>query len=419
MYRMYKYQNHNLHIENVSLAAIAAQIGTPCYIYSKNEIEAKFIEFQQVLNDCRYPYKIYYAVKANSNLAILRLLAQLGAGFDTVSGGEIERVFTATGKASNVLFSGVGKSSVEIRRAIQLGIESIHIESIQELERVQSIAQQLNNRMKIAIRVNPNISIESYPYISTGKSDNKFGVEYDQAFGLYKQASSMSHIECVGIACHIGSQIMDVEPYLLAIEQLLALVERLQHDGIKLQYIDIGGGFGVRYNNEQPPSIANFLQLIVDKIRPSGLELHIEPGRSLVANAGLLLTTIEYIKENQHTNFAIVDAAMNDLIRPALYDSYHEVMLVNNQERDLIEKLYQIVGPVCESGDFLARDRKFKINPGDMLAILGCGAYGFSMSSNYNSRPRCAEIMVDGDIFKVIRRRESLEQLWQLELDES
>ncbi len=418
MYRMYKYQLNRLHCEAVSLEEIATKVGTPCYVYSKNMIRMQFLEFNRILSACGYPYKIYYAVKANSNLSILKLLGDLGAGFDTVSGGEIERVLAATGDVSRVLFSGVGKSRAEIRRAIEIGIESIHIESAQELQRVQEVAEQLNYRVAIAIRVNPDISISSHPYISTGKSDNKFGVDYNQAFDLYQQASFMSHIRCAGIACHIGSQIMEVDPYLLAIDQLLILVDRLAQIGINLKYIDVGGGFGVRYSDERPASLDSMLQLIVEKIKPSGLELHIEPGRSLVATAGILLTTVEYLKENEHTNFAIVDAAMNDLIRPSLYDSYHEVIPVNSSGRNLIEKRYQIVGPVCESGDFLARDRQLALAVNDVLAILGCGAYGFSMSSNYNSRPRCAEVLVDGHSYKIIRRREDFRSLWELELGE-
>lgn len=411
----FQYNNQELHIEQVALSKIAEQFETPCYVYSKRAITNNWNAFNEALLNSHKAFKIFYAVKANSNLAILRLLATLGAGFDVVSGGEMERVLAAGGRAEDIVFSGVGKTTKEISRAINLDINSIHIESEQELLRVNDLAKNKNKLVNIAIRVNPGIAGGSHPYISTGSKNNKFGIDFDNSLAVYKQASSLSHIRIKGIACHIGSQLTSLEPFLNAIDQLLLLVDSLKQQQINLEYIDIGGGLGICYNDETPPSAQEYVDAVVDRIKHSNLELRIEPGRSIVASAGAILTKVEYLKATANNNFAVVDVAMNDLLRPSLYQSFHSVVPVHLSS-PASEQDYAIVGPICESGDFLATNRKMRLSAGDLLVIKDCGAYGFSMSSNYNTRPRCPEILVSDSSIDLIRRRETIEQLFENEI---
>jgi diaminopimelate decarboxylase len=411
----FQYNNQELYIERVALSEIARQFGTPCYVYSKKAISNNWMAFLQALRNSNLSFKIHYAVKANSNLSILKLLASLGAGFDVVSGGEMERVLAAGGNVADMVFSGVGKSYQEIKRAIELNICSIHIESEQELLRVHEIAKNINKTANIAIRVNPDIYSDSHPYISTGSKNNKFGVDYDKSLTVYQQANKLSHIAIKGIACHIGSQITSLEPFLSAIDQLLTLIKSLADNHIHLEYIDVGGGLGVCYKDETPPLPKKYIDAIVDKIKHTKLELYIEPGRSIVANSGAIITKVEYLKTTADNHFAIVDVAMNDLLRPSLYQSFHQIVPLQ-QENSAAEQNYAVVGPICESGDFLGTSRKLRLNAGDLLAIKDCGAYGFSMSSNYNTRPRCPEILVDDTKFSLIRKRETIEQLLENEI---
>lgn len=409
----FNYQNNELYAETVSLQDIAKQYGTPSYVYSKQVITQNWHAFYDPLLASKKPFNIYYAVKANSNLSILNLLANLGAGFDVVSGGEIDRVLRAGGDPSKIVYAGVGKTTAEISKAIDLQIHSLHVESVAELLRIQSIAKQKNKIVNIALRLNPDVASESHPYISTGSRDNKFGIDYTKALEVYKLAASMSHIAVKGIACHIGSQITTMAPFLSSIEQLLTIIDELLANNITIEYIDVGGGLGISYNGERPPTPQEYISSILEKLKNSTLELHIEPGRALVANSGVLLTQVEYLKSTADNNFVIVDAAMNDLMRPALYKSFHAIMPVHLKDAPL--QSYSVVGPICESGDFLATNRQLNVQTDDLLAIRDCGAYGFSMSSNYNTRPRCAEVMVDGSKVKLIRRRETIEQLLENE----
>ncbi len=410
----FSYLNQQLYVENFSLQQLAAEFGTPCYVYSKAALENSWQQYSKSLAKHGSKHKLFYAVKANSNLAILNVLTQLGAGFDAVSGGEIERILAAGGKADKIVFSGVGKSLAEISMAIDLEIYSINVESTAELIRINAIAQQKNKVVNIAIRVNPDISANSHPYISTGSKQNKFGIAYTEALGICQQAYSLENINLKGLTCHIGSQITSMQPFLSAVDQLLALIAQLTTSGIEIQYLDIGGGLGVRYKDESPPLPEEYIDAIMSKISDKALEIHFEPGRSIVANAGILLTKVEYIKNSVSNNFCIVDAAMNDLIRPALYQSFHDIVAVNLTEA-LQSKEYAIVGPVCESGDFFAKSRSLAVKEGDLLAIKSAGAYGFSMSSNYNTRPRCAEVLVDNTKAYLIRERETVTQLMQNE----
>lgn len=413
----FHYKNETLYVDEVSLDTIAKEYGTPCYIYSKSLITQNWQAFYAPLLAANRPFQIYYAVKANSNLSILAHFAHLQAGFDVVSGGEIERVLQAGGDPKKIVYAGVGKSSAEISRALDLQISCLHVESEAELMRIQEIAQQKNVIANIALRVNPNIIHTSHPYISTGSNENKFGIDCSQALEVYKLAASLSHIKVKGIACHIGSQITTLEPFLNAIEQLLIIIKKLESNNIDLEYIDIGGGLGIIYQDENPPTPNEYINAVLEKLQDCKLELHIEPGRALVASAGILLTRVEYLKTTANNNFAIVDAAMNDLIRPALYQSFHDVLPVQLSNAHVNSKPYSIVGPICESGDFIANNRTIDLKAGDLLAIKDCGAYGFSMSSNYNTRPRCAEIMVSGTKIKLIRTRESIQQLLENELE--
>jgi diaminopimelate decarboxylase len=400
-----------LELEGVALAEIAERFGTPAYVYSRAALVAAFERYRAALAGRRA--LVCYAVKANSNLGILSVFARLGAGFDIVSGGELSRVLAAGGEAGKVVFSGVGKSVAEMEQALAAGIRCFNVESAAELERLNEVAGRLGRRAPIAFRVNPDVDPKTHPYISTGLKSNKFGVAFGEALTLYRRAASLPHIAVAGIACHIGSQLLDPAPMAEAAAKVLDLVDRLAALGIELDHIDLGGGLGIRYRDETPPPVADYLAPLLALFTGRSEELCFEPGRSLVGNAGLLLTRVEYLKPGEEKNFVVVDAAMNDLARPALYDAYHEVAAV--VPRDTPPRRYDVVGPICESGDFLARDRDLAVAPGDLLVLLSAGAYGMAMSSNYNTRPRVAEVLVDGEALHLIRRRESVESLYALE----
>jgi diaminopimelate decarboxylase len=400
-----------LQIEDVPLAEIAARFGTPAFVYSHAALCDAFQAWTSAL-DGRNAL-VCYAVKANSNLGVLSVFARLGAGFDIVSGGELARVLAAGGDAGKVVFSGVGKRIDEMRDALAAGIRCFNVESAAELERLDAVAGELGLRAPIALRVNPDVDAKTHPYISTGLRTNKFGVAFDDALALYRRAAALPNLRVTGIACHIGSQLLDPAPIAEAATKVLGLVDRLADEGIVLEHIDLGGGLGIRYRDEAPPSVAEYLAPLLRLLDGRREQLCFEPGRSLVGNAGLLLTRIEYLKPGLEKNFAIVDAAMNDLARPALYDAYHAVVAVT--PRDSAAQRYEIVGPVCESGDFLAHDRSLAVAPGDLLAILSAGAYGMTMSSNYNSRARAAEIIVRGDKLQCVRARETIASLYALE----
>ncbi|QBL08053.1 diaminopimelate decarboxylase [Rheinheimera sp. D18] len=408
----FNYQDKQLFAEQCALADIANNFGTPCYVYSRATIERHYHAFANAA--AAHPQSLVcYAVKANSNLAILNLLAKLGSGFDIVSGGELRRVIAAGGDAKKVVFSGVAKTEDEIRLALGLGIKCFNVESIAELERLQHVASSLNKPAAISIRVNPDIDAKTHPYISTGLKANKFGIDILLARDVYRKAASYSHLKVVGVDCHIGSQLTEVQPFLEALEKLLTLIDQLASDGIMLQHIDIGGGLGVTYDNETPPSPADYIGKVVERLKSyPQLELIMEPGRAIMANAGVLLTKVEFLKPGQEKNFAIVDAGMNDLIRPALYSAWQAIIPVN-MHTHAPSAMYDIVGPVCETGDFLGKDRELAIAAGDLLAVRSAGAYGFTMSSNYNSRPRAAELLVDGDKVHLIRAREQWQDLWR------
>ncbi len=404
----FHYLHGALHAENVAVEHIAQHVGSPCYIYSRATLERHWHAFDQSL--AGYPHLICYAVKANSNIAVLNLLARLGSGFDIVSGGELYRVLQAQGDPGKVVFSGVGKSSEDIRYALRQGIHCFNVESAPELERIATIAAELGLRAPIALRVNPDVDAGTHPYISTGLKENKFGIDIEQALDIYRRAAAMASIRIIGIACHIGSQLTEVTPFLDALERVLALVERLGEAGITLQHIDLGGGLGVTYRDEQPPLPAEYSQAIRQRLEGSQLAIHLEPGRAIAANAGILVTRVEYLKLTEHKNFAVVDAAMNDLLRPALYQAWQDIVPVIPRDSG-VERDFDVVGPVCETGDFLGKQRRLRIQAGDLLAVRSAGAYGFTMSSNYNSRPRAAEVLVDGGRFHVVRRRETLADL--------
>jgi diaminopimelate decarboxylase len=399
--------------EQVSLEEIARRFGTPCYVYSRAAIEGNFARFAAALAGRRA--LIAYSVKANSNLAVLGLMARLGAGFDIVSGGELARVLAAGGDAHKVLFSGVGKSETEIEQALHAGVLCLNLESEAELGRVDAIAARLGVRAPVAFRVNPDVDAKTHPYISTGLKDNKFGVAYDQAERIYRDAARRKNITLLGIGCHIGSQLASAAPFVDAATRILALVERLARAGIGLSHIDLGGGFGIRYKDEAPAAIGEFLDGALGVLAGRHETLVVDPGRSIVGGAGLLLTRVEYVKPGETKNFVVVDAAMNDLIRPALYGAWHEVRQVREVESDAVPGVYDVVGPVCESADFLARERKLAVRPGGLLAVMSAGAYGMVMSSNYNTRPRPAEVMVSGSGASLVRERETVDQLFAAE----
>ncbi len=408
----FTYLNEELFAEKVALSAIAARYGTPSFIYSRASIEQQFGLYKKALAGSSH--LICYAVKANSNLAVLNVLAKLGSGFDIVSSGELQRVLRAGGDPGKVIFSGVGKSEMEIGEALAAGILCFNIESEQELERIDRIAKKMGRQAPVSLRVNPDVDAGTHPYISTGLKENKFGIDSEQAFLVYQRAASMPNIAVIGIDCHIGSQLIDMSPLMDAVERLLALLERLQAVGINIKHFDIGGGLGVQYKEEQPPLPESFIRTVLEKIAGRGLTLLLEPGRSIVGNAGVFLTRVEYIKHTAHKNFAIIDGAMNDLIRPALYNAWQNIIPVRLRKNG-DSKAYDVVGPVCESADFLGKDRPLIVEQGDLLAILGAGAYGFVMSSNYNSRNRAAEIVVDGTETHLVRERESLDDQLKLE----
>ena len=411
------YRDNELYIEDVSVSGLAKQYDTPCYVYSKQAI----LDVYQAYSDsfASLEHQICYAVKANSNLAVLGILAQAGAGFDIVSRGELMRVLAAGGQAGRVVYSGVGKTYSDIEFALQQGIGCFNVESISELSLINEVADQLDTPAPISLRVNPDVDAKTHPYISTGLKDNKFGIAHEQALDVYAQAAAMSHIEIVGIDCHIGSQLTEVAPFVAALDKVIELVQALADQGITLKHVDLGGGLGVRYIDESPVSIADFADALLPKLTELGLKVFFEPGRSMVANAGVLLTRVDVLKPTEHKNFAIVDAAMNDLIRPALYQAEMAVIpqqLPNGGIQADDTKAWDIVGAICETGDFLAKDRVLALAEGDILAITGAGAYGFTMSSNYNSRPRASEVMVAQSQQQLIRKRETIEDLYRDEM---
>lgn len=401
-----------LTLESVSLNEIAEQYGTPTYVYSRSALESAYRAWTDALGSRNA--LVCYAVKANSNLAILNLFARLGAGFDIVSGGELARVLAAGGSADKVIFSGVGKTHAEITQALMAGVRCFNVESASELEHIELIAQKTGLRAPISLRVNPDVDAKTHPYISTGLRDNKFGVAFDEALALYRKAAASPHLRVCGIDCHIGSQLLEVSPLLEAAEKMLGLVKQLEQEGIKLEHIDLGGGLGICYDDEMPPAVSDYITPLLAMFADRPEQLSFEPGRSLVGNAGLLLTQVQYLKHGQTKNFAIIDAAMNDLARPALYEAYHSIVPVSTHA-DIAPTTYEVVGPVCESGDFLGHDRALALKEGDLLAILSAGAYGMAMSSNYNTRPRAAEVMVDADQALLIRSRETVESLFAQE----
>lgn len=405
----FNYQNRELCAEDVPVKTIAEHFGTPCYVYSRATLERHWRAFDHAFG--AHPHLICYAVKANSNIAILNLLARLGSGFDIVSVGELERVITAGGDPQKTVFSGVGKREDEILTALRYGIRCFNIEVGGELDRINTLAAKLGRVAPVSFRVNPDVDAQTHPYISTGLKENKFGISIEQALQEYRRAAAMPNIEVIGIDCHIGSQLTQTAPFLDALERVLNLVDTLANEGITLRHFDLGGGLGIRYNDEQPPQPGEYIQAILDKLGGRNVEVVLEPGRAIAGNAGILVTRVEYLKITAEKHFAIVDAAMNDLIRPALYNAWQKIIPVK-QDNAGGETYWDIVGPVCETGDFLGKQRALKLNEGDLLAVRSSGAYGFTMSSNYNSRPRAAEVLVDGGHLHLIRARESLAQLW-------
>ncbi|MCP8686248.1 diaminopimelate decarboxylase [Marinobacterium sedimentorum] len=404
----FEYRDGRLHCEDMNLERIAEEYGTPLYVYSRDALERAYLDYAQALEG--RDALVCFAVKANSNIAVLNVLARLGAGFDVVSLGEIERVVRAGGDPAKVVFSGVGKQAHEIRRALELGIHCFNIESEAELERVNEVAAAMGMTAKVSFRVNPDVDAGTHPYISTGLKENKFGIAIERARGVYRRAAQLASIEIVGMDCHIGSQLTELRPFLDALDRLLVLVDELAEDGIQIKHLDLGGGLGVCYTDEQPPSAADYIAAVLDKLGDRPLSLIFEPGRSIAANAGVLLTRVEFLKSNGDKNFAIIDGAMNDLIRPALYSAYQEIVPLTLREEGE-SKTYDLVGPVCETGDFLGKDRDLNLQPGDLLAVCSAGAYGFVMSSNYNTRPRPAEVMVSDNQAHLVRKRESIGDL--------
>lgn len=419
----FQYQGDALCVEQVPLADIAARFGTPCYVYSRAALTDGYRQFADALQGREH--LICYAVKANSNLAILNVFARLGAGFDIVSGGELQRVLAAGGDAGKVVFSGVGKSIAEMRLALEAGILCFNVESAAELERLNEVAGSMGKMAPVSLRVNPDVDAKTHPYISTGLKQNKFGVAYTEAIALYRKARDLPHLRITGVDCHIGSQLTEISPFIAAAEKVLALVDALVQEGIRLEHIDLGGGLGICYNDETPPAIADYVSALLGALKGRSEKLILEPGRVLVGNAGALLTRVEYLKHGEEKNFAIVDAAMNDLMRPALYDAYHEILPVQRppspqpspacgggSEREMQSLIFEVVGPICETGDFIGHARELSIAPQALLAVLSTGAYGMSMSSNYNTRPRAAEVMVDGNAMHLVRKRETVQQLY-------
>ncbi|MBD1550189.1 diaminopimelate decarboxylase [Pseudomonas typographi] len=404
----FNYRDGELFAEGVALSAVAERFGTPTYVYSRAHIEQQYHSYTEALAGMEH--MVCFAVKANSNLAVLNLLARLGAGFDIVSGGELERVLAAGGRAERVVFSGVGKTRADMRRALEVGVHCFNVESANELERLAQVAAEMGVRAPVSLRVNPDVDAGTHPYISTGLKENKFGVSIAEAEAVYVRAAQLASLDIIGVDCHIGSQLTSLAPFIDALDRLLLLVDRLAACGIHLKHLDLGGGLGVRYRNEQPPLAGDYIQAIRQRLEGRDLALVFEPGRYIVANAGVLLTRVEYLKHTEHKNFAIVDAAMNDLIRPALYQAWMDVTAVVPRQGQA--KAYDLVGPICETGDFLAKDRELSLEEGDLLAVHSAGAYGFVMSSNYNTRGRCAEVLVDGEHAFEVRRRETVAELY-------
>ncbi len=410
----FTYNDNQLFAEQIPLADIAGQFGTPCYVYSRAAFEAYWQAFDQAFNDTGRAHLICYAVKANSNIAVLNVLAKLGSGFDIVSVGELERVVKAGGDPAKTIFSGVGKQPAEIRRALELGIHCFNVESEPELDVINTIAGEMGCQAPISIRVNPDVDVNTHPYISTGLKENKFGVDIETADKMYDRAANMPNIEIIGVDCHIGSQLTELAPFIETLDRLLALVDRLAARGIDLKHIDLGGGFGICYKDEVPPDLNAFARELEARLGERAHEIILEPGRAIAGNAGVLLTQIDYLKHAEHKNFAVVDAAMNDLIRPSLYSAWMNIVPVRQAlENGPVSQQYDVVGPVCETGDFLGKSRDLAVETGDLLAILSAGAYSFVMSSNYNTRPRAAEVMVDGGQVHLVRQRETLDDVWR------
>ena len=409
----FQYKNEQLYVEDLPVKQLAEEFGTPLYIYSRATLERHWHAFDSALGD--HPHLICYAVKANSNIGILNVMAKLGSGFDIVSQGELERVLEAGGEASKVVFSGVAKSRAEIMRALEVGIRCFNVESVAELHHINQIAGEMGKIAPISLRVNPDVDAHTHPYISTGLKENKFGVSVDEAREVYKLAATLPHVRITGMDCHIGSQLTELQPFLDATDRLIRLIEQLQEDGITLKHLDLGGGLGVTYTDETPPHPSDYAAALLNKLKNyKDLEIILEPGRAIAANAGILVAKVQYLKSNESRNFAITDTGMNDMIRPALYEAYMNIIEIDRTlERE--KAIYDVVGPVCETSDFLGKQRELAIAEGDYIAQRSAGAYGASMSSNYNSRPRTAEVLVDGDKDHLIRRRESLSELWALE----
>ena len=409
----FQYKNEQLYVEDLPVKQLAEEFGTPLYIYSRATLERHWHAFDSALGE--HPHLICYAVKANSNIGILNVMAKLGSGFDIVSQGELERVLAAGGEASKVVFSGVAKSRAEIMRALEVGIRCFNVESIAELHHINQIAGEMGKVAPISLRVNPDVDAHTHPYISTGLKENKFGVSVDEAREVYKLAATLPHVKITGMDCHIGSQLTELQPFLDATDRLIRLMEQLKEDGITLKHLDLGGGLGVTYTDETPPHPSDYATALLNKLKDyEDLEIILEPGRAIAANAGILVAKVQYLKSNESRNFAITDTGMNDMIRPALYEAYMNIIEIDRTlERE--KAIYDVVGPVCETSDFLGKQRELAIAEGDYIAQRSAGAYGASMSSNYNSRPRTAEVLVDGEKAHLIRRRESLSELWALE----
>ena len=409
----FQYKNEQLYVEDLPVKQLAEEFGTPLYIYSRATLERHWHAFDSALG--KHPHLICYAVKANSNIGILNVMAKLGSGFDIVSQGELERVLAAGGDASKVVFSGVAKSRAEIMRALEVGIRCFNVESVAELHHINQIAGEMEKIAPISLRVNPDVDAHTHPYISTGLKENKFGVSVDEAREVYKLAATLPHVKITGMDCHIGSQLTELQPFLDATDRLIRLIEQLKEDGITLKHLDLGGGLGVTYTDETPPHPSDYATALLNKLKNyEDLEIILEPGRAIAANAGILVAKVQYLKSNESRNFAITDTGMNDMIRPALYEAYMNIIEID-RTLGREKAIYDVVGPVCETSDFLGKQRKLAIAEGDYIAQRSAGAYGASMSSNYNSRPRTAEVLVDGNKAHLIRRRENLSELWALE----
>ncbi|WP_286978098.1 diaminopimelate decarboxylase [Pseudomonas sp.] len=405
---VFNYRDGELFAEGVALSAIAERFGTPTYVYSRAHIEAQYNAYADALQGM--PHLVCFAVKSNSNLAVLNVLARLGSGFDIVSRGELERVLAAGGTPDKIVFSGVGKTRDDMRRALSVGVHCFNVESRDELERLQEVAAEMKVKAPVSLRVNPDVDAGTHPYISTGLKENKFGIAISEAEAVYARAAELENLQIIGVDCHIGSQLTTLPPFLDALDRLLVLVDRLAENGIQIKHLDLGGGLGVQYRDEEPPLAGDYIKAVRERLAGRDVALVFEPGRSIVANAGVLLTQVEYLKHTEHKNFAIVDAAMNDLIRPALYQAWMDVKAI--KPRDAATQQYDVVGPICETGDFLAKDRELALAEGDLLAVCSAGAYGFVMSSNYNTRGRAAEVMVDHNRATEVRSRETYSELY-------